>query len=123
MQDQPAADGVQQPPLLALIPEAFGGLGAEDDRDADVAEAFGEVDGLVGAALDGRELIQDQQHVIPTRALRRVAKWPRSSRTRRTAASASVRLAMVGMVRTARSTSSRPQQPSAVPARERKKAE
>jgi hypothetical protein len=39
-------------------------LGAEDDRDADVAEPFGEVDGLVGAALDGRELIQDQQHVI-----------------------------------------------------------
>src|SRR4029453_13313924 len=40
------------------------GLGAEDHRDADVAEAFGQVDGLVGAALDGRELIQDQQHVI-----------------------------------------------------------
>jgi hypothetical protein len=64
VEDQPAADGVQQPPLLALIPEAFGGLGAEDDRDTDVAEPFGEVDGLVGAALDGRELIQDQQHVI-----------------------------------------------------------
>jgi hypothetical protein len=53
MEDQAAADGVQQPPLLALIPKAFGGLGAEDDRDADVAQAFGEVDGLVGAALDG----------------------------------------------------------------------
>jgi hypothetical protein len=53
VQDQPAADGVQQPPLLALIPKAFGGLGAEDDRDGDVAEPFGEVDGLVGAALDG----------------------------------------------------------------------
>ena len=64
VQDQPAADGVEQPPLLALVAEAFGGLGAEDDRDADIAEAFGEVDGLVGAALDGRELIQDQQHVI-----------------------------------------------------------
>jgi hypothetical protein len=36
---------------------------------------------------------------------------------------ASVRLAMVGMVRTARSTSSRPQQPSALPWRERKNAE
>jgi hypothetical protein len=53
MQDQPPADGVQQPPLLALIPKALGGLGAEDDRDADVAQAFGQVDGLVGAALDG----------------------------------------------------------------------
>jgi hypothetical protein len=51
VQDQPPADGMQQPPLLALIAEAFGRLGAEDDRDADVAEAFGEVDGLVGAAL------------------------------------------------------------------------
>jgi hypothetical protein len=38
---------------LALIAQAFGGLGAEDDRDTDVAEPFGEVDGLVGAALDG----------------------------------------------------------------------
>jgi len=49
---------------LALVAEAFGGLGAEDHWDADVAEAFGEVDGLVGAALDGGELVQDQQHVI-----------------------------------------------------------
>jgi hypothetical protein len=55
---------MQQSPLLALIAQAFGRLGAEDHRDANVAEAFGEVDGLVGAALDGRELIQDQQHVI-----------------------------------------------------------
>jgi len=64
VEDQSPTDGVQQPPLLALIPKALGGLGPEDDRDADVAEAFGEVDGLVGAALDGRELVQDQQHVI-----------------------------------------------------------
>jgi hypothetical protein len=64
VQDQSPTDRVQQPPLLAFVPEAFGGLGPEDDRDADVAEAFGQVDGLVGAALDGRELIQDQQHVI-----------------------------------------------------------
>jgi hypothetical protein len=64
MQDQPTPDRMQQPPLLALIPKAFRGLGAEDDRDADVAEPFGEVDGLVGAALQRRELIQDQQHVI-----------------------------------------------------------
>jgi hypothetical protein len=53
VQHQPATDGVQQPPLLAFVPKAFGRLGAEDDRDADVAEAFGQVDGLVGAALDG----------------------------------------------------------------------
>jgi hypothetical protein len=59
----------------------------------------------------------------PTLGLRRVAKCPRSSRTRRTAASASVRLAMVGIDSTARSTSSRPQRPSAVPWRARKKAE
>jgi hypothetical protein len=64
VEDQAAADGVEQPPLLALIAQAFGGLSAKDDWDADVAEAFGEVDGLVGAALDGRELIQDQQHVV-----------------------------------------------------------
>jgi hypothetical protein len=104
-------------------PRPSGGLGAEHHWDADVAEAFGQVDGLVGAALDGRELIQDQQHVIAHSAFLRVAKCPRSSSTRRTAASASVRLAMVGMVSTARSTSSRPQQPSTLPARERKKAE
>jgi hypothetical protein len=69
VQDQSAADGVQQPPLLALIAQAFGGLGPEDDRDADVAEPFGKVDGLVGATLDSRELIQDQQHIIPDASL------------------------------------------------------
>jgi len=52
---------VQQPPLLPLVPQPFGGLRAEDHGDADVAEAFGEVDGLLGAALDGGELIQHQQ--------------------------------------------------------------
>jgi hypothetical protein len=64
MQHQPATDGVQQPPLLPLIAKPLRGLGAEHHRDADVAEAFGQVDGLLGAALDGRELVQHQQHVI-----------------------------------------------------------
>jgi hypothetical protein len=64
VQHQPATDGVQQPPLLPLVAEPFGRLRPEDDRDADVAEAFGQVDGLVGAALDGGELVQHQQHVI-----------------------------------------------------------
>jgi len=64
MQDQPATNRVEEPPLLAFVAEAFGGLGAEDDGDADVAEAFGEVDGLLGAALHGGEFIEDHQHVI-----------------------------------------------------------
>jgi hypothetical protein len=69
VQHQPPTDGVQQPPLLAFVAQPFGGLGAEDDRDADVAEALGQVDGLLGAALHGRELVQDQQHVIANTGL------------------------------------------------------
>jgi hypothetical protein len=64
MEDQATADGVQQPPLLPLVAEPFGRLGADHDRDAHVAEAFGEVDGVLGAALDGGEFVQDQQHVV-----------------------------------------------------------
>jgi hypothetical protein len=41
VQDQPATGGVQESPLLALIPKPLGGLSAEDDRDAHIAEAFG----------------------------------------------------------------------------------
>jgi hypothetical protein len=55
---------MQQPPLLPFVPQAFWATGPEHHRDADVAEAFGEVDGLVGAALNGRELVQDQ-HLRP----------------------------------------------------------
>jgi hypothetical protein len=58
VQDQPPTNCVEESPLLAFVAEAFGRLGAEDDRDADVAEALGQVDGLLGAALDGRELVQ-----------------------------------------------------------------
>ena len=64
MQHQPTADGVQQPPLLPLITKPLRGLGAEDHGDAHVAEAFGQVDGLLGAALHGREFVEDQQRVV-----------------------------------------------------------
>jgi hypothetical protein len=122
VQRQATSDRVEQSPLLALIPEAFGGLGAEHHRDADVAEPFGEVDGLVGA-LDGGELVEDHQHVVADPGLAAGGEVAEVFQDQAAAASASVRLAMVGMVSTARSTSSRPQQPSTLPWRERKKAE
>jgi hypothetical protein len=123
VQHQPSTDAVQQPPLLPRVAKPLRGLRPEHDRDADVAEAFGQVNGLLGAALDGRELIQHQQHVITDAGLAAGGEVAEVFQDQADGGAASVRLAMVGMVRTARSTSSRPQQPSALPWRERKNAE
>ena len=59
MHDHPASARGEKPGGLAVVAEAFDGLGGDDDLDSNVAHALGQVDGRVHTRGEGAELIQD----------------------------------------------------------------
>jgi hypothetical protein len=61
----PAGAAGEQSGGLAVVAEAFDALGGDDDLDADVADALGQVDRAVDAGGEGGELVQDQQSKQP----------------------------------------------------------
>jgi hypothetical protein len=67
----------EQPGGLAVVAQALDALGGDDDLDADVAHALGQVDGAVHARGQGRELVQDEQGVLALAGLPPgSSQWP-----------------------------------------------
>jgi len=62
--DDPASAAGQQPGGLAVVAQALDALGGNDDLNADVAHALGQVDGAVHPGGEGAELVQDEQGVL-----------------------------------------------------------